>query len=85
MSEVPPLGPVGFGMPSRRPGEVGRPSCRSGWGQKAHPEVREVSGGPFEGLEGPPGDSGGVGRPTRRFEWGQKALLVGSQPILDLR
>ena len=53
-----------------------RSTQMSGWGQKAHPKVRECLGGPPGGPElfrRPPGGLGWVGRPSRRSWRGREA------------
>ena len=63
-----------LGDPTACQGVVGRPTQRSGRGQEAHLEVLEGSGGPSEGLRGPPVSSVGVGRPSRRYGRGLEDL-----------
>ena len=56
---------------------VRMPSRKSGSGQKALPEVHQLSGGPHgdPGVVGsPPGGPGVVGRPSRRSGCGREAL-----------
>ena len=42
-------------------------------GREANCEVRDGSGGPAEGLGGPPVGTRGVGRPTRRYRTGRES------------